>query len=67
MSAELEDSFILLHDKKLFNVRELMPVLEAVAKAGKLLLIVAEEGEGDAPKKEEAGGVSMGGMGGMDF
>src|SRR5881394_2135566 len=48
MSAELEDPFILLHDKKIGNVRELLPVLEAVAKAGKPLLIVAEEVEGEA-------------------
>ncbi len=48
MQAELEDPFILLHDKKISNVRELLPVLEAVAKAGKPLLIVAEEVEGEA-------------------
>jgi chaperonin GroEL len=48
MSSELEDPFILLHDKKISNVRELLPVLEAVAKAGKPLLIVAEEVEGEA-------------------
>ena len=46
--VELEDPFILLHDKKISNVRELLPVLEAVAKAGKPLLIVAEEVEGEA-------------------
>src|SRR5215471_3736705 len=48
MQAELEDPYILLHDKKIANVRELLPVLEAVAKAGKPLLIVAEEVEGEA-------------------
>ncbi|KQY50337.1 chaperonin GroEL [Lysobacter sp. Root494] len=48
MQAELEDPFILLHDKKISNVRELLPVLEGVAKAGKPLLIVAEEVEGEA-------------------
>jgi chaperonin GroEL len=44
----LEDVYILLHDKKVSGVRELIPVLEAVAKAGKPLLIVAEEVEGEA-------------------
>ncbi len=48
MAADLEDPFILLHDKKISNVRELLPILEAVAKAGKPLLIVAEEVEGEA-------------------
>jgi len=48
MQAELEDPFILLYDKKISNVRELLPVLEGVAKSGKPLLIVAEEVEGEA-------------------
>jgi len=48
MNCELESPYILLHDKKISNVRELLPVLEAVAKAGKPLLIVAEEVEGEA-------------------
>jgi chaperonin GroEL len=47
-SAELEDPFILLHDKKVSNIRELLPLLEGVAKSGKPLLIVAEDVEGEA-------------------
>ncbi len=48
MSAELEEPYILLHDKKLSNIRDLLPVLEAVAKTGKPMLIVAEDIEGEA-------------------
>mgnify|MGYP001572046338 CR=1 FL=1 len=44
----LENPYILLHDKKIASIRELLPVLELVAKAGKPLLIVAEEVEGEA-------------------
>ncbi|WPL19913.1 Stress protein H5 [Thiorhodovibrio winogradskyi] len=47
-TAELEDPFILLHDKKISNIRDLLPVLEGVAKAGKPLMIVAEDIEGEA-------------------
>jgi chaperonin GroEL len=46
--CELEDPYILLHDKKVSNIRDLLPVLEAVAKAGKPLLLVAEDIEGEA-------------------
>jgi len=48
MSAELEDAFVLLHDRKLSGIRELLPLLESVARAGKPLLVVAEDVEGEA-------------------
>jgi chaperonin GroEL len=47
-SCELENPYILLHDKKISNIRELLPLLEGVAKAGKPLLIIAEDIEGEA-------------------
>ncbi|OQW93490.1 MAG: chaperonin GroL [Beggiatoa sp. IS2] len=48
MSAELENPLILIYDKKISNIRELLPVLEGVAKQGRSLLIVAEDVEGEA-------------------
>lgn len=47
-TVELDDPYLLLVDKKISNIRELLPVLEGVAKAGKPLLIIAEDVEGEA-------------------
>jgi chaperonin GroEL len=48
METELEDAYILLHEKKISNLREMVPLLEKIAQIGAALLIVAEDVEGEA-------------------
>ncbi len=48
MEAELEDPYILIHDKKISNMKDLLPVLESVSQTGKPLLIISEDVDGEA-------------------
>lgn len=48
MTADMDDPFILLHDSKISNIRDLLPILEGVAKAGKPLIMIAEDIDGEA-------------------
>ena len=48
MEAKLDDAYVLIHEKKISSMKDLLPILEVIAKTGKPFLLVAEEGEGEA-------------------
>ena len=48
MSAVLEDAYVLIHEEKISNLNDLLPLLQSVSKTGKQLLIIAEDVEGEA-------------------
>src|SRR6202166_1608496 len=48
MEAKLEDAYVLIHEKKISSMKDLLPVLESIAKTGKLFLLVSEDVEGEA-------------------
>ena len=53
MECVFEDPYILIHDKKISNLKDLLPILEQIARAGKPLLVIAEEVDGEALGRKE--------------